>query len=280
MEIAEHLEDVSSRNIAVVVKRSGGILASDLTKRADIKPEQTQTAIEQLSKAGLLSQEYVVICKKTSNQVNRVNSKEKVKQMTEIGVLCSCGNPIGQERIEELFSPTPILQKMLDQSYWMTARLVRLLKVLNIPNERILLNLQEGAEEIDAFVDLEGTLLMFELKDNEFSMGHAYPFGGRIGLYKPDIAVIIATKGVAPEVREYFKRVKPAAEIVYVGSLDEFDENLQMVVMQSRSRRAYELISQFEPMASIEIPVAQMITNQLGIIRTPMRRRIEDMIPF
>jgi hypothetical protein len=51
--------------------------------------------------------------------------------------------------------------------------------------------------------------MMYELKDNEFSMGHAYPFGGRIGLYKPDIALIVSTKGVAPEVKEYFNRVKP-----------------------------------------------------------------------
>jgi hypothetical protein len=192
------------------------MLASDLTRKTGIQPEQIQTAIEHLTKADLLAKEYVIICKKTSNQVNRVDNRETIDRMTELGVLCSCGNPIGQERIEELFSPTHTMQKMLDQSFWMTARLVRLLTESSIPEERILLNLQEGAEEIDAFVDLEGTLLMFELKDNEFSMGHAYPFGGRIGLYKPDIAVIVSTKGVAPEVKDYFKRVKPAAQVVYL----------------------------------------------------------------
>ena len=280
LRLAEQLEDLTTRNLAVVIRRSGGILANDITKKAGTKPEQTQAAVEQLSASGLLAQEYVVICKKTSNQVNRVDSKEKIEKMTELGILCSCGNPIGQERIEELVSPTPILQKMLDQSYWMTARLVKLLKELNIPDECILLNLQEGAEEIDAFVDLEGTLLMFELKDNEFSMGHAYPFGGRIGLYKPDIAIIVSTKGVAPEVKEYFKRVKPAAEIVYVGSLNEFDNNLQRVITQTRSRRAQELISQFEPMASLDVPVAQMITTKLGMERVRPRGRTDDEIPF
>ena len=49
------------------------------------------------------------------------------------------------------------------------------LEKLGIPRDRILLNLQEGAEEIDSFVDVDGSLLMFELKDSEFSMGHAYP---------------------------------------------------------------------------------------------------------
>jgi len=280
LHLADQLEDLTTRNLGVIVKRSGGILASDLTKKAGTKPEQTQIAIQRLGKSGLLAQEYVVICKKTSNQVNRVDTKEKIERMTELGILCSCGSPIGQERIEELFSPTPLLQKMLDQSYWMTARLVKQLKELNIPDERILLNLQEGAEEIDAFVDLEGTLLMFELKDNEFSMGHAYPFGGRIGLYKPDIAIIVSTKGVAPEVKEYFKRVKPAAAIVYVGNLNEFDSNLQKVITQTRSRRAQELISQFEPMASLDVPVAQMITAKLGLEEVGSSDDTDDEIPF
>lgn len=276
LELSKHLEDSTTRNLALVIKRSGGILASDVTKRAELKPEQAQRSLDRLRGVQLLGQEYVVICRKTSNQVNRVDSRSKIDSMTEMGVLCSCGSPIGQERIEELVSPTPTLHRLLNQSYWMTAKLVGLLRTLNVPNERILLNLQEGAEEIDAFVDLEGTLLMFELKDNEFSMGHAYPFGGRIGLYKPDVAVIVSTKGVAPEVLEYFKRVKPQAEISYVNSMGEFEENLRTLITRTRAARAYDMISQFEQIAAIDVPVAQLIISRLGVGALPRRRSREE----
>lgn len=279
LELADQLEKTATRDLALVIRRSGGILASDLTKKTNTNTEQTQDSIRQLNQAGLVTQEYVIICKKTSNQLNRIDLKEKIDKMTDLNILCSCGNQIKEERIEELFSPTPILKRMLDQSFWMTARLVKLLKGHNIPDECILLNLQEGAEEIDAFVDLEGTLLMFELKDSEFSMGHAYPFSGRIGLNKPSTAIIISTKGIAPEVKEYLKRVTPTVEIFYIENMDEFNSNLERLIIQTRSARAYDLISQFEPMANLELPVTQMIAKQIGIRKGPSRSRpVEDYI--
>lgn len=272
LELAETLEDLSTRNLAVIVRRAGGILMGDLLKKADSNPEELQAIVERLGNDRLLSQEYVVICKKTSNQVNRVDTRDKIEEMGKIGVRCSCGNPISEERIEELIVPTPMLQKMLDQSYWMTTRLVQLLENLQIPKERILLNLQEGAEEIDAFVDLDGTLLMFELKDSEFSMGHAYPFGGRIGLYKPDFAVIVSTRRVASEVKAYFERIEPEIkQIVYVGSLNELTSKLQDLTTKIRTQRAKEIISLFEPLAEVEAPLSQMLGLRLGLSEKPKR---------
>jgi len=265
LELSGILEDLWIRNLAVTIRRAGAILIDDLARRAEIGPDEVQAAIERLQKGGLLSQEYVVICTKTSNQVNRVNSRQQIEQMGKIGVRCSCGNLISEERIEKLIVPTSTLQKMLDQSYWMTARLVYLLGDLQVPQDRVLLNLQEGPEEIDAFVDLDGSLVMFELKDSLFSMGHAYPFSGRIGLYKPDVAVIVSTRGIAPEVKEYFKQIEPEASLVYVGSLGDLGSRLGEIVAQVRWQTAQELIAQFDPMANIGISLAEVLAPRLGI---------------
>jgi predicted transcriptional regulator len=273
IEVANQLEDQDARALAILIRRGGGILSSDLARKTSVEPEQAQNSIQQLMKAGLLSREYVVICRQTSNQVNRVRSREAIDKMGEMNVLCSCGRPISDERVEELFSPAPLLQRMLDQSYWMVAKLVQLLSGLRIAGDRVLLNLQEGPEEIDAFVDLDGTLLMFELKDGEFSMGHAYPFGGRIGLYKPDYAIIVSTGGIAPDVKQYFQRVKPEAEIVYVGTLEDLTQALLRVMTTVRSLRAVDLLSQFDPMATIEIGVSEALAPKIGIDPDVLRRR-------
>ena len=50
---------------------------------------------------------------------------------------------------------------MLDQSYWTTVKLVDNLRKLGISNNQILLNLRDGAEKIDAFVDVDGALVCF-----------------------------------------------------------------------------------------------------------------------
>jgi hypothetical protein len=263
LRVSTVLEASSAREFAFAVKRAGGMLAADAVKKGGIGAEQLPEIIKSLEQNQLVSQEYVIICKRTSNQVNRVNERSKIDEISKLGILCSCGNPIGSERIEELYVPTPLLKRMLDQSYWMTTQLVQQITELGVPPNKILLNLQEGADEVDAFVDLDGKLIMFELKDNEFSMGHAYPFGGRIGLYKPDFAFIVASKGIAPDVREYFKRVKPESELVYVGNLSELTPNLRRVMDKVRSQKANVVISEFESLAMVNVPLQQLLLARI-----------------
>jgi hypothetical protein len=95
------------------------MLAADFSRKIRIQGKEESISNE-LIKEGLLSKEYVIICRQTSNQINRVKSRDVIENMREMGILCSCGRIISSERIEELFSPTPALQKMLDQGYWTT----------------------------------------------------------------------------------------------------------------------------------------------------------------
>lgn len=263
IELSANLEDQATRDIALRVKRAGGMLAADLTKNFP-NPDEAQRIVEQLVQAQLFVREYVVICRQTSKHINRVTSRDAIEKMAKAGVLCSCGRPISDERIEELLSPTPVLQRMLDQSYWTTARLVHTLRNLGISDNRMLLNLREGAEEMDAFADVDGTLLMFELKDKEFSMGHAYPFGGRIGLYEPHYAIIVSAKGIAPEVKDYFNRIEPEAEIVYVGHLGELSSSLREIIERVRYLRAEQVLSRLDTMAMVRALVWPILLSKIG----------------
>ncbi|MBD3159778.1 MAG: hypothetical protein GF309_13430 [Candidatus Lokiarchaeota archaeon] len=245
------LEDKAVRDLATLVKRAGGILAADIKDATEKK--QSQEALNSLTSLGLLSQEYVVICRNTSRQTNRVKTKEAIEEMEKLGVLCSCGRPISEERIEKLYAPTNFMSKMLNQSYWMTVRLVHSLMEQGISRDRILLNLHDGPEEIDAFADVDGKLLMFELKDSEFSMGHAYPFGGRIGLYQPYSAIVVSTDGVSPDVKDYFEKVEPDSEIIYIGNLKSLDADIGKTVSEVRAVAIGQMISYFTQ-TSFQIP--------------------------
>ncbi len=144
------------------------------------------------------------------------------------------------------------------------------LRRLGVPDDRILLNLHDGPEEIDAFVDMDGTLLMIELKDNEFSMGHAYPFGGRIGLYKPDYAIIVATRGVASDVKDYFETVKPQSTIIYIDRLNQLASSLEVIMKTIRTQRAEEVLTNFE---LVDIQIPSLLASKIDL-KLPGKRSI------
>ena len=91
---------------------------------------------------------------------------------------------------------------------------------------------------------------MFELKDSTFSMGHAYAFSSRIAIYKPDYAVIVATKGVAPEVKSYFEVTEPSANLVYADQIGTLHSVLRRTMDELSYHLALQILFAFEPMAA------------------------------
>lgn len=253
MRAAKALEPSSARDVAMMVRRSGVILAKELLKQKAEQAADIIKHVDSLLQVDLLHQEYVVICSKTGAHVNRVESREIIEQMSRLGVLCSCGKPISEEQIEGLLSADPMLNKMLDSNYWMTTSVIRLLNTLNIPSEKILVNCQDERDDVQMLVDVDGTLVLLDLRDDEFSMGNAYDLGSRIAIHRPKLAMIVTTRGIASEVKEHFKRVKPEAQMVYVANLLQLEATLKKVVEGVRTMRTRAWLSCFQTMLSFPL---------------------------
>ena len=105
IRLATILENQAIRDITITIRQSGAILESDLNKKKIAKPEEITEHIYRLVESELINKEDVIICRDTSNQINRVNSLDVVNKMIEVGVKCSCGKLISEERYEKLFTP-------------------------------------------------------------------------------------------------------------------------------------------------------------------------------
>ncbi len=103
---------------------------------------------------------------------------------------------------------------------------------------------------------------MFELKDNEFSMGHAYRFSGRIGIYRPDYAIIVSTKGISSDVKDYFKKIKPQSVIVYVENLNQLRSTIDDIIIKGRTQRAIKILDNY---TSVTLDILPLLTSKLGL---------------
>jgi hypothetical protein len=239
------LTERSIRDFALKLKIAGGLLEGVQHQQDQTARAAESSAIDKLVELGLAERQFVVICKASGNQVNRSKTREAITAVVGSGVQCSCGRELSEEAIEPLVTPTDLLPRMLDQSHWMSLVLLEALAAEGIDPTRVLLNVRQGSNEVDALVDLAGTSLMVELKDDEFSIGHAYPVGGRIALYSPTHTLIASSKSVSTEVREYFESTKPATSMHYVGTLPDLGPSIRNLVRDARSRRATALLEPF-----------------------------------
>jgi len=261
LKAARSLENANVREVASLVRRSGVMLAKELLKQKAEQASDLIRYVDQLLQVDLLHQEYVVVCQKSGEHVNRVETRDVIDQMARLGVRCSCGKSISEEQIEGLLASDPLLPRMLDNNYWMSATVVRLLNSLNVPSERILVNVAPNAEDVELFADIDGTLVMFELKDAEFSLNHAYSLGARIGMHRPQLAFVVSTKGISSEVKDHFKRIKPETKMVYVANLIQLEATLKKVVEGVRTMRVKAWLAYFQGL--LNFPVAPLMLPKL-----------------
>jgi hypothetical protein len=261
--LAGKLRNQNFRHVALTIKSAGGMLAKDI--RENVQKEGMSDVLQELLGSGLLEREYVVICQRTSKQVNRVRSPETIRELEKHHVFCSCGRKLSEERLEELLMPSEVARGLLDRSRWLSVVLVEQLEAAGLSPEDVVLNFQEGPDEVDAFVDVEGRLVMVELKDKEFSMGHAYKFSGRIGIYRPDYGLIVSTEQVASDVKEYFRQIEPQAKISYVDSLDALEPELDRIIEEIRSGRATQILKTFDSLPVLRYNLALLVGRRIGL---------------
>jgi hypothetical protein len=96
-------------------------------------------------------------------------------------------------------------------------------------------------------------------------MGHAYSFGARLAINKPEYAIIVATKGVASDVRRHFERIQPEANILYIEALDDLQAAVASVLTEIRSKSSSKLLARFEPLTRIQMHLAHTFGSRLGI---------------
>jgi hypothetical protein len=256
------LADRPTRHLAIAIKAAGGLLVRDLSKQLpaearDRAPEIHRTLVE----GAILESEFFISCSKTQSQVARVRTRETLALMKSEGVKCACGRPLAEERVEEAVSLTAPARSLLDHSRWLTVRVLDELARLGVGADHLLVEQQDGADEMDLIADLNGDLTLFELKDKEFNVGSAYSFSAKIGFIRPRHPIIVTTEHVGGDAREFFKKAVTArsrgaafqddspsvADVRFIEGLPALRENLEKLMSSIAASDANQLLRELVP---------------------------------
>jgi hypothetical protein len=173
-------------------------------RSVDAKAISDHDVIQPLLEAELIRKEYLVTCRQDSRTLCSVPDKTVLSGEAARHMRCTtCGRLFEEELIQEIFALTAETKALLEGSHWMTVWITDLLNASGIQNEKIRWNAAAGDDEIDIVVDVQGMNVFLELKDREFGLGDAYPFGFRLERYGGDIGVIITMEKVAVEARKF-----------------------------------------------------------------------------
>ncbi|MFF2612075.1 hypothetical protein [Kitasatospora sp. NPDC058046] len=207
LNAANILSDKSTRMLAIAIKSSSGLLLGDAAKQIPPKERgRIDEIVQLLIDNEIVETEVVVICSKTSAQVSRISSADSLAELDRIGIRCACGRPLSTEKQEKALSVTGFGRSVLDSSTWLSILVLQQLIDFGIPITHIRMEQEYSGEEVDCMAEIYGRLVLFELKDKEFNLGNAYSFGAKVGIFQPELPVIVTTEKVGNDAREHFVR--------------------------------------------------------------------------
>jgi hypothetical protein len=198
--------------------------------------------------------------------------------MATHGLKCACGREITDERVEEALTITAAGRGLLDKSRWLSLLVMAELMTLEIPADSILLEQSSGGDEMDCFADISGEMTFFELKDKEFSLGNAYSFGAKIGIFRPEHSVIVTSAYVGNDAKQHFQRAEESAvqdpyalyvagrspepnRVVYIEGIENLRSDLEALVGRIFAKDAAGILDRILPRASLD---AESLVDALG----------------
>jgi len=277
--LARELEDVQSRSFLRDLKKVGIARVDELTKPAEGGEDAAlQERIGHLKKVGLVDEEFAVVCRSKNSPVIRVSSQEEIQLMDQRGVRCQCGRPLSEEVVAELISVSEPGQKLLDHSRWMTIRVVEELLALGLSSRELLVSYSERGDEMDIFLNLLGSLVLLELKDGAFELGHSYSFSTKFMKYHAVQGVIVTSEYVSSDARETLDEIgggrrflfararEPRIEfrpMLYIEGLDSLGPGLEAMVQGAWTRMIYYAVRGLESVGGLRME--RILLERLGL---------------
>ena len=234
-------KDRNFRDTILRARQAKDPTISNIAKSIGLDQSVIRPILLKATSKGILMKEYDIVCTGCAKVLARVANKAAVLRMANDKVCCpSCGISIGRASYEEAFTVPPKVGQLLDGSKWMCLYAWRILRSLGVPPWQILIEVIDGPNELDLVANLDGELVLMELKDTRFSIGHAYSFVGKCSQYDPNISIIMSTDGIGPDVKEYIKNTGITTH--YVEEINKLDTELKAILSGLYSIRLTRLI--------------------------------------
>ncbi len=180
--IYRRIEDAKERELLFEVKRSKSLFARDIPtlKVGGLDPGRISKLLDYYSGAEmrLLEKRYGIQCKSSGDLICVLESKADLEKAKDLE--CPrCKKKLQFEEIESIYRPTETLKDLLDHSRWMPLQVKDLMENCGVPEDNILISATHDTDEFDVVALVCDTLLVFELKDREVSLGDAYKFSAK-----------------------------------------------------------------------------------------------------
>lgn len=251
-ESAAVLRDAGHRNVLRVIGEAEQISSEAIAEK--LPGHDIFMITDDLVRLGLISKNFCVYCRQTSQLISRVNDIEAIREASTRGLQCPfCGKTFLEERIEQILSITDEGRKFMQRNYWLSLFTAYTLLEEGIYQENISIRQDSDLSNSDIFVSHFGKLLYVAIKETPLPMESLFLFAQRAKFYGADRTVLITDEKISSESSMFLKN--SVRNISVIDSIDAIESDLKDVLENMKTESASDSISLFGPISRIDLPL-------------------------
>lgn len=263
--VARELEDPNMLRILLKTQNLPSFSTRDVSGVVDER-QSADALLERLVRNGLMTKDFVVLCKEKGQQIIKVGSRQAIEETSQKGLKCFlCGKPISEESIEELLSCTDLARKMMYNGYWMPVRIVEGLAKVGVRAKDVV---QETDDEIfSLYFFSAGEIVLVAPFDRKLGLSDAYALNAKLSVNDAGMGVLIGTHPLSPMVKEFLVQSNPDRALHFLEGFDGFEEKLEQILksrQQESVRKIVEPFTQLTPVSLRDLVAQKFFPEEEG----------------
>ena len=256
----------SVRRLLQVISRTPGIALQQAAEGRNLA--EVGGEVQELADLGLLAREFEVFCRTTEQKISRVASLSALDEAAGRGFKCfHCGRSISEEQILQLLTVTPKGVHLSQPNVWLAMLLGGVLAEKGVDPSRLVWRREPEQQIVEVFADVEGSLFMFEILEDEAAYDAVFRFTARARFFEPDAGFLVTPVPVRDDARRVLAARGDNLQIL--DNLSELGDRIEVALEEASRAVVRRLLGDFVP--GTEVPVAHLVGQYiLGEAHAPI----------
>ena len=261
-ELSIILEDSKRRDFLHKIK---DCVSTSIAKL--VSPEELPKVakiVDIFEKRKVLTKDFVVLCSKTGQPILKVSSRSALEGTQGANKCFICGNPLSQEKIDEIVTCSRMGKNFIENGYWLQIRIMHALKKCGIAPEQT--RVWNGNNDIRyLFSIINGQSFMFVLSDNRLTIEDMYKINLYISSYDIKNVLLISTEKIPLIIKKYTQNSnKDDVSFDFIETIESIDEAIELFIIDRCSAYISRILSSFTSFTPVRLNklVIDSITNK------------------
>lgn len=215
--------------------------------------EKIEKLLENFEKANLINKDYVILCRKSNQQILQVSSKQAIEETSQSMFKCFiCGNPIASEEIDEIITCSDFGKKLLINDFWLLIKLLNYLDTAKIKRENIYIEADTSSLQ-KVFIKKNEKLILVVICNRKLELNDSYHLSSLINTFCVPFVILVSPNNLTYLMKSYLVKNSPESEFIFIEDLHSFEKEINSFFENFDKSLLVEVFEEFNNLTYIDL---------------------------